>query len=332
MNLGEVAGVARQFEGPHLHLPPRRPHAAASSSTTTASSSARSARTSTASTSRTSSASTRTTTSGAWTKASNMVIKFNPEGHVTMLLGRKWEAARGPARAAAGRRRRRRARASTTSTGRPTSRGTPAGNIFVERRLQQLARREVRQERQLGQGVGRARQRAGTVQHPAHDRDRRHGQHLRRRPDQPAHPGVRRRGRRFSGSSTTSSQPWAICITPGPTQVLYSSDANSGKIFKLDLNGTLLGSVRVVRQAAQAVRVDSRDRVSVRKRAVRRRAAELAHAEAPAAPAQVADWTNDWLCDTKYERAAPRARPRDSTPCPSGRHRRARACRPNPRQ
>jgi len=37
-------------------------------------------------------------------------------------------------------------------------------------------------------------------------------------------------------------QPWAICITPGANQVLYSSDANSGKIFKLDLNGTLLGT------------------------------------------------------------------------------------------
>lgn len=34
--------------------------------------------------------------------------------------------------------------------------------------------------------------------------------------------------------------PWAICITPGPTQYLYSSDA-AGPIYKLDLNGHILG-------------------------------------------------------------------------------------------
>ena len=38
------------------------------------------------------------------------------------------------------------------------------------------------------------------------------------------------------------AQPWAICITPGPKQFLYSSDANSGKVFKLDLEGNLVGS------------------------------------------------------------------------------------------
>ena len=42
-----------------------------------------------------------------------------------------------------------------------------------ERWLQQLARRQVRQGRQLDQVVGRARQRARPVQHPAHHRDRR---------------------------------------------------------------------------------------------------------------------------------------------------------------
>ena len=36
-------------------------------------------------------------------------------------------------------------------------------------------------------------------------------------------------------------QPWAICITPGSSQVLFSSDADSGRIFKVGLDGTLLG-------------------------------------------------------------------------------------------
>jgi DNA-binding beta-propeller fold protein YncE len=35
--------------------------------------------------------------------------------------------------------------------------------------------------------------------------------------------------------------PWAICITPGPHQVLYSSDAYPGRIYKLDLEGHVLG-------------------------------------------------------------------------------------------
>jgi hypothetical protein len=35
--------------------------------------------------------------------------------------------------------------------------------------------------------------------------------------------------------------PWAICITPGPNQVLYSSDAYPGRIYKLSLDGKVLG-------------------------------------------------------------------------------------------
>jgi DNA-binding beta-propeller fold protein YncE len=35
--------------------------------------------------------------------------------------------------------------------------------------------------------------------------------------------------------------PWAVCITPGPHQVLYASDAFPGRIYKLSLDGTVLG-------------------------------------------------------------------------------------------
>ncbi len=37
--------------------------------------------------------------------------------------------------------------------------------------------------------------------------------------------------------------PWAICITPGPNQVLYSSDAYPGRIYKLSLEGKVLGVI-----------------------------------------------------------------------------------------
>jgi hypothetical protein len=35
--------------------------------------------------------------------------------------------------------------------------------------------------------------------------------------------------------------PWAICITPPPNQVLYSSDGYPGRIYKLGLDGKVLG-------------------------------------------------------------------------------------------
>jgi DNA-binding beta-propeller fold protein YncE len=35
--------------------------------------------------------------------------------------------------------------------------------------------------------------------------------------------------------------PWAICVTPGPTQYLYASDAFPGRIYKMDLDGSVLG-------------------------------------------------------------------------------------------
>jgi len=35
--------------------------------------------------------------------------------------------------------------------------------------------------------------------------------------------------------------PWTVCITPGPNQVLYASDAFPGRVFKLSLEGKVLG-------------------------------------------------------------------------------------------
>jgi DNA-binding beta-propeller fold protein YncE len=38
-----------------------------------------------------------------------------------------------------------------------------------------------------------------------------------------------------------SGAPWAICITPGATQYLYSSDGFPGRIYKLTLDGKVVG-------------------------------------------------------------------------------------------
>ncbi len=35
--------------------------------------------------------------------------------------------------------------------------------------------------------------------------------------------------------------PWTVCITPGPHQVLFTSDAYPGRIYKLSLDGKVLG-------------------------------------------------------------------------------------------
>ena len=38
--------------------------------------------------------------------------------------------------------------------------------------------------------------------------------------------------------------PWSVCTTPGPTQYLFSGDGN-GKIYKMDLDGNLVGWAQV---------------------------------------------------------------------------------------
>ena len=45
----------------------------------------------------------------------------------------------------------------------------------------------------------------------------------------------------FIAQWTNVGAPWALCITPGPHQVIYSSDSRPGRIYKLDLNGNILG-------------------------------------------------------------------------------------------
>ncbi len=37
--------------------------------------------------------------------------------------------------------------------------------------------------------------------------------------------------------------PWTVCITPPPNQVLYTSDAYPGRIYKLSLDGKVLGTL-----------------------------------------------------------------------------------------
>ena len=42
-------------------------------------------------------------------------------------------------------------------------------------------------------------------------------------------------------SSLAAYAAWTVCITPGPNQVLYASDAFPGRIYKMSLDGKVLG-------------------------------------------------------------------------------------------
>ena len=54
-----------------------------------------------------------------------------------------------------------------------------------------------------------------------------------------------------SNPLAVSGAPWAICITPGPNQVLYSADAVPGRIYKLSLDGKVLGVLGEAGKAAK---------------------------------------------------------------------------------
>ena len=70
----------------------------------------------------------------------------------------------------------------------------------------------------------------------------------------------------IAGTQTMApGAPWAICITPPPHQVLYSSDGYPGPDLQDQSGRRSPGCNGRIRQATQAVWLDSRDRVPVRK-------------------------------------------------------------------
>jgi DNA-binding beta-propeller fold protein YncE len=58
--------------------------------------------------------------------------------------------------------------------------------------------------------------------------------------DPNARPAIGNKPTQTTGTMSPGA-PWAICITPPPNQVLYSSDAFPGRVYKLSLDGKVLG-------------------------------------------------------------------------------------------
>lgn len=50
---------------------------------------------------------------------------------------------------------------------------------------------------------------------------------------------------------TGMGAPWSVCVSPGPTQYLFSGDGN-GKLYKMDLNGNLLAWAQTSQGHGQA--------------------------------------------------------------------------------
>ena len=58
-----------------------------------------------------------------------------------------------------------------------------------------------------------------------------------------ARPAIGNRPTAETAATQLPGAPWAICITPGPNQVLYAADSYPGRIYKLSLDGKVLGTL-----------------------------------------------------------------------------------------
>ena|SRR5437660_2949837 len=196
-------------------------------------------------------------------KGSDMVIKFNPEGHVAMVFGRKQEA-------------------SDEGTG-PLRHPKPplppvdgmfrqvtdmtwdaAGNTYISDGYINSRIAKVDKNGNWLKSWGEPGNQPGQFNVPhsiaadaqgniyVSDRGNRRiqvfdgeGKFLRQITidvpvNQDARPAIGNKPTESTGTMSPGA-PWAICITPGPNQLLYSSDAFPGRIYKLTLDGKILG-------------------------------------------------------------------------------------------
>ena len=192
-----------------------------------------------------------------------MIVKFNPEGRVIMVFGRKKEAS--DENASRGHTSTRRVPAMDGHFRQPTDvTWDPQGNIFISdgyinSRVAKFDKNGdwVGQWGRPGTGPGEfntphsiAADAQGNIY--VADRGNRRIQVF---DHDGAFFGRSRSTSRSAGRAIVDGQPprprnvshhaagspWAICITPGPQQYLYTADAFPGRVYKLSLDGKVLG-------------------------------------------------------------------------------------------
>ena len=211
-------------------------------------------------------------------EGTNMVIKFNPEGRVVMVLGRRPEAVEGLAVAPAS------APAPPPEPyvfNRPTDVGwDAAGNIFVTDGYGNS--RVVKYDKNgrfIKQAGTRGDQRRASSTCRTRWRSTRKGN---------VYVGDRGNARvqvfdndlNFKAIYDNVGNPWAICISPGPHQYLFVSNSLpdnglsqyrdiTGEIYKMELDGTIIGKFGKAGKQLEGVQHGPRDRLPQPERAVR---------------------------------------------------------------
>ncbi len=196
-------------------------------------------------------------------KGSDMVIKFNPQGRVVMVFGRKQEASdegtgplrhpRPPLPPVDGMFRQ------VTDMAWDAAGNTYISDGYINSRIAKIGKdgNWIKSWGEPGDGPGQfntphsiAVDAQGRVY--VADRGNRRiqvfdgeGNFLRQITiDVPADPNARPAiGNKPNATTGTMAPgaPWTVCITPGPNQVLFTSDGFPGRIYKLTLEGKILG-------------------------------------------------------------------------------------------
>ncbi len=187
-----------------------------------------------------------------WTvdEGTNMVVKFSPEGRVLMTMGRRPEAVEGleatPAAGAPP------PPAEPYRFNRPTDiTWDPAGNIFVSDGYNNSRVAKYDKNGRFIKSAGTRGNQPGQLNTPhSITADAKGNIYVADRQN--------RRIQVFDSDLNllkiydNIGAPWAVCITPGPHQYLYSSNSNpdnndsrqmavSGEIYKMELDGTVIG-------------------------------------------------------------------------------------------
>ena len=195
-------------------------------------------------------------------EGSNIIIKFNPEGRIIMTLGRKPESINIPAAEPAGRGGAEGGRGGGGGRGGAAAPGAgaagdnfnrptdvawdPQGNIFVSDGYGNSRVAKFDKNGKFLKSWGSRGTEPGQFNTP-------HSIAV----DAQGNVYVGDRGNRrlqvfdnngtFKTAYTTVGAPWAVCITPGSHQYLYSSNSNgtanmdNGEIYKMELDGKILG-------------------------------------------------------------------------------------------